>query len=272
MRIHIAVFSPTGTSLRTARAVAEGFGPGHETVLHDLTHDNPDDSGVRLAPDDAVIAAVPVYGGHVPAVAAERLRRLSGDSTPAIAIVVYGNRAYEKALGELSALLRERGFRIVGAGTFIGEHSYSTAAHPIAPSRPDAADIERASAFGAGICLKLAAGDLRDIDVRRISGPRQPLFGLLKFIWRVIRLRRSGRAMPACPTTDASACSACGTCAGLCPTKAISEDGAATDPAKCIRCCACVKGCPAGARKFDTPFAEILSECFPERKEPATIL
>ena len=57
---------------------------------------------------------------------------IKADQTPAVIVVVYGNRAFEDALLELFQLVKEAGFIPVAAGAFIGEHSYSTAATPIA--------------------------------------------------------------------------------------------------------------------------------------------
>ena len=45
-----------------------------------------------------------------------------------------------------------------------------------------------------------------------------------------------------------------------------------TNAEKCIKCCACVKACANKARKYDTPFASLLSECFKKQKLPQTIL
>lgn len=47
------------------------------------------------------VIAVPVYGGRVAATALQRLQRLKGNGSPAILVVVYGNRDYEDALLEL---------------------------------------------------------------------------------------------------------------------------------------------------------------------------
>ncbi|MDE6778199.1 MAG: 4Fe-4S binding protein [Alistipes sp.] len=269
MALHVIAFSPTGTSLRTARAVAEGFGAG-ETVVHDLTL--PKGCGETAVPrGDVAVVAVPVYGGHVPQPAAERLRRVHGDATPAVAIVVYGNRACDGALAELDALLRGQGFRVVAAGSFVGEHSYSTAGSPIAAARPDAADAAVAKRFGEAVRRKVDAGAPAEVDVGRIAKSAGPVLGRLRFVWGVVKLLCSGNMGPKRPSADAELCSGCGSCAEVCPAEAVIS-GTETDAERCIRCCACVKACPSGARTFATPFSELLSRSFPDRKEPQTLL
>ena len=47
------------------------------------------------------IIGVPVYGGRVPVEAISRLQRLKANNTPAVIVVVYGNRDYNDAILEL---------------------------------------------------------------------------------------------------------------------------------------------------------------------------
>lgn len=274
--IHPVCFSPTRTSLRVARSVARGAAEAYSAGVKppvepiDVTRGGAERT---LAPDALAVIAVPVYGGHVPPLAFERLKGVRGEGTPAVVIVIYGNRACEHALEELAEWASGAGFRVIGAGTFVGEHSYSTPARPIAAGRPDAGDLLRAEAFGAAVAVKLEADDLRTVDVRRIPRPRQPLLPLLRFVWGVMRLRRGKRPMPRVPAVDAARCNGCGACVAVCPALAISPgDELHTDPSRCVRCCACVKGCPQRARSFDTPFAGLLARNFGERKEPQTLL
>lgn len=91
-------FSPTHTSARIARAIGEGIGMGRRMET-DLTLDE-QTSPIEMNGELCVIA-VPVYGGRVAATALQRLQRLKGNGSPAILVVVYGNRDYEDALLEL---------------------------------------------------------------------------------------------------------------------------------------------------------------------------
>src|SRR6266568_9625982 len=135
-------FSPT----RTTRTVVEGIAHGLRivTVEHvDLTP--PDTMTRKLAAMHGRLAIIgsPVYSGRLPSDFISRLRRLKGHGAPAVIIAVYGNRAYEDALLELRDVALEAGFKPVAAGAFIGEHSYSDNATPIAVGRPDAEDFRR---------------------------------------------------------------------------------------------------------------------------------
>ena len=132
----ICYFSPTGTSRRVAEAVGRGLNCA-QTIVCDATHD-----AVSVAAErgDAAVFAVPVYGGHAAPLALRRLDAVRGDGTPAVVVVLYGNRAYEHAACELADFVAARGFVPVAAAAFVGEHSYSTARWPIAAGRPDGDD------------------------------------------------------------------------------------------------------------------------------------
>lgn len=260
--VRLVYFSPTGTTKRVLEAIARSF-PEVAVERYDLTL-----SGGRFpeetAGDDVLtIFGAPVYGGRLPVVARERLRLLRNGGGPAAVVVLYGNREFEDALLELRNLALELGFAPLAGGAFIGEHSFSTPAVPVAAGRPDAADLETAAEFGRRIGEK----------ARRLAGPD-----------RVPSLEvpgdspyREWRGLNIAPETDASLCSRCGTCVRICPTAATTDGaGMPTDPVACIACCACVRECPTGARVMgDTRIREKgawLHDHCATRKEPQTWL
>lgn len=268
-------FSPTGTSRRIAEAVADGIRHSNDIgyQYRDITFEA---APQREFPSDALlVAAVPVYGGHPAPLALERMKELRGHDTPAVVVVVYGNRAFDHAATELADLLAQQGFRTVAAGAFVGEHSYSTPATPVAAGRPDDRDLAEARLFGENIGAKLAGKGPEPVNVARLRTPRTPLLPLLRFISFVIGYRRRQKRHPLVllPRTDAARCIHCGRCATGCPTGAITAGREElTDAARCIRCCACVKSCPVGARSFETPFAAALARSFREPKPNVTLL
>lgn len=272
--VHLITFSPTRTSKQVGEAIVHGTGikSVHES---DLTLKA--DGEVEIPQTALAVFAVPVYGGHVAPLALERIKGIRSKGAPAVAVVVYGNRAYEKALTDLDSFLSALGFKVIAGGTFVGEHSYSTSSSPIAVGRPDADDLEYARLFGEKLATKIrAAADLNHlygVDVSKILRPRQPFFPLLRFLRKVMKLRKSGTPFPRSPHVNEELCTHCGYCAEHCPNGAIVKgDECNTIAEKCIRCCACVKGCPRKARTYDTPFAALLADCFKRQKENRIIL
>lgn len=261
MRINalkLIYFSPT----RTTRKVLEGIAAGidAQSVEHlDLTPPAAE-KGDEAVHTDLAILGVPVYAGRVSQTAADRISRLKAQNVPAVIVAVYGNRAYEDALVELKDLAEAAGFKVVAAGAFIGEHSYSKEATPIACNRPDAKDMTEANAFGCRIRNKL--DETRDL----VGMPPLEVPGNHPY--------KERRVMPAgSPTTQEALCTLCGDCADECPVDAISVgDTVVTDATRCIYCCACVKICPTDARVMAVPkmneIAEWLSETCADRKTP----
>ena len=252
---HIVYFSPTHTSQKVARAVAEGIGMGRRMETN-LTTDASDEP--ILLDNELLVVAAPVYAGRVAPLALSRLKRLRGVSSPAVLLAVYGNRDYEDALVELRDEAVRLGFVPLAAGAFVGEHSYSRPGMPIAEGRPDDADLEAARRFGERALAKLeSARRLQDLQPFYVKGN--------------VPYREVAPSAPAAPVSADALCGGCGECAGVCPTGAITVDAAgkvATDKMKCIKCCACVKACPTGARAFDTPYTALLHEKCAARREP----
>ena len=134
---HLIYFSPTHTSKQVAEAIVHGTGIKN-VVSMNLTLQTVEET---VIPTSALaVIVVPVYGGHVAPLAMERLESIRGLDTPAVLVVVYGNRAYEKALMELDAFAIPHGLKVIAGATFIGEHSYSTDKCPIADGRPNESD------------------------------------------------------------------------------------------------------------------------------------
>ncbi|NDV22968.1 4Fe-4S binding protein [Desulfovibrio sp. JC022] len=254
-KLKMICFSPTRTTHRILDAIAEGVGAQQLEVLDMTRTDNVPES--CDCADDLVIIGGPVYSGRIPLTAVERFKVLKSCGSPVVPVVVYGNRAYEDALVELSDIVTEAGFKTVAGAAFIGEHSFSTEKTPIAVSRPDEDDLGKAREFGKSLAAKLADGTLAAASVE-VPGNRP-------------YKDRSPKASASPISNDG--CQLCGSCERVCPTAAISVGSLVeTDPDKCIFCCACVKVCAFEARKLEVPklleVSQWLADNFSARREP----
>lgn len=243
-RYVLAVFSPTGGTLKVARAICSGL--DMEGCEIDLCAKPV--SG-KIEENTLLIAAMPVYEGRIREVALQRLRQLRGQNGPAIAVAVYGNREYEDALLELSDTLVESGFVVPAAGAFIAEHSIIRS---IGAGRPDAEDLKRAKEFGSQALAKITARD----SMQTVTVPGDPDY----------RNKKRGTGVP--PITN-DGCNSCGICAAECPVGAIPMDAPNTTTEACIGCMRCLSVCPQNAREIPGGIRQWLTEYLQEKASEA---
>ncbi|HOX34951.1 MAG TPA: EFR1 family ferrodoxin [Methanoregulaceae archaeon] len=269
--LKLVYFSPTGTTKKIVEDIARGIDHGSVEVI-DITR--PDARQVRLqtSENDLLIVGVPVYLGRIPALAGEWLRTLQANDTPAVGVVVYGNRAYDDALIELADILKDRGCRPVAGAAFIGQHSFSTDTTPTAEGRPDARDREFAEAFGKNVGEKLQAAPSPG------TVPEMQFPGIRPYRMETCHPYKKGTPFWNVDFIAVSdACTQCGTCAEGCPVGAVDPaDSRVIDTERCITCCACIRRCPVHAKTIKPGLVmdaslRLYSNCR-DRKEPECFL
>ncbi len=261
--INLIYFSPTDTTKKIIHSILDGLAINNITTV-DLTTQDLEKGGFKSKQRQLNIIGIPVYGGRVPYIAAERFQSIKADKAPAIIIVLYGNREFEDALLELKNLVKQSGFIPIAAGAFIGEHSFSELDKQIAHGRPDMNDLRTATEFGKKV--KSLINTIEDSsDYPEINVPGNFPYKELK------------KSPAISPKTNELKCEMCGICEDVCPTYAIQLNGIVnTEKEKCIRCCACIKKCTYNARYFDDEYMNNLKDWlytnFSTRKEPETFL
>ncbi|RDB64611.1 4Fe-4S ferredoxin [Gordonibacter sp. 28C] len=255
--IYNVYFSPTKATQTIAYAVADAIAADRDLTSIAINLTKPNSRPVRAGGQagDVFLFAFPVYGGRVPTVLMDCIDQFQGEGAKAVVVGVYGNRDYDDALLEAADLLNERGFEVVAAGAFIGEHSM---APRVGAGRPDADDLAVAAQFGHDVAALIEQGAS---TMPAIKGNRPYRDGMPDADVRPV-------------TTDA--CTSCGICVKLCPMGIIDADDPAQVEAGCLQCNACVKGCPEGAKHFEGEQAAAIvamleGNCM-ARKEPELFL
>ena len=104
---------------------------------------------------ELVVAAAPVFGGRIPAIATEKLNRLDDRGKKAVTLAVYGNSAYEDALLELNNVMEKRGFQVIASAALIAQHSMVP---EVGKGRPDEQDKAGILDFAGKVLDKLENG------------------------------------------------------------------------------------------------------------------
>jgi ferredoxin/flavodoxin len=238
----VIYFSPTGTTKKILYAIAEGMCIDSPKYI-DLTLPNARISNASMINEDIAIIGVPVYEERIPKILYPFLASLKSNNKPVVIVAVYGNIGDGIVLNELKTITENSGFKVIAAGSFIGEHSFSTKEVPIAEGRPTQNDLREARNFGQMIRKRIETiDDLKEISLT-IPPEKLPLIAK-------ILPENSARMFTKTPYADMSICNGCGVCVKLCPMSAIHKDTLEIDENQCLRCFCCVKECRRKARKI----------------------
>jgi len=216
-------FSPTGSTQKVTTHLAQEFGEYKDIDLSTET------TSYHMTQKDFCIVGVPSFGGRVPHIAIERMKKILGTKTPVLLVVTYGNRDYDDTFIELSDTLKNQGFLVVGAIASVTEHSI---VHKYGKGRPNENDLKELREFAQRVKKNLS-------KVHEIVVPGK-------------RPYKVYNGVPLKPYAS-SKCIKCGMCARKCPVQAIPQHAPQeTDHDICISCMRCIVNCPQHARQCDS--------------------
>ena len=227
-------FSPSGTTEKIVNEVAKNFNMNREN--YDLSSFNEE----KEFDNELVILGIPVFNGRIPKIARMKLSKMKGNNTKTIVILNYGNMDYGDALLEITDLLKENNFQIVGIATTVSQNSLF---NEIGHNRPDEQDMKKINEFSQDIIEKLKNNEENEIFVNG----HKPFMDYTTPNFSVI--------------CDENLCTECLDCAYTCPEEAITEDNPLmTNINDCTRCSTCINVCSEGARSFAGPEYQIERE------------
>jgi ferredoxin len=263
-KVYAIYFSPTGTTQKAITAFVQGMAIPFETI--DLTLPKDRHAFSRFfRNDELVVVGFPVYAGRLPMDLNDFFSRLQGQDTPAVAMVMYGNREYNDALIELRLLLEEKGFIVKAGAAFIGEHTFS---EKVATGRPDRDDLALAADFGRKTVASIEADCPGELKLK----------GNYPFTWKGYHPSMHIENPPHPLLTTLESCTQCGLCAENCPWGAIDPNNCTIrDYSKCMICYRCLKNCPSKSiqvtgDKFAAYLPQFILRVNSQQKEPEIFL
>ena len=246
-KVWAVYFSGTGTTEKTVRRIASSLAAAFSAPLEtvDFTAPAVRKEALTFGPDDLVVLGTPTYAGRVPNVLLPYLtEQIRGAATPAVPVVLFGNRDFDDSLMELRNIMTANGFVPVAAAAFVGEHSFS---RTLGAGRPNAADLAEMDNFARAAAQKIGGLAALPAVPVAVAGqePIRPYYTPRDRHGAPINILKVK------PKTDMALCGGCGLCAARCPMGSIDPADVSQVKGICIKCCACVKGCPSGAKYFD---------------------
>lgn len=243
-KIYSLDFSPAGSTGRIVRMIADSIAKhlGLQAEYLDFTLPARRSRAYTFGADELVIVGSPTYAGKLPnKILPDFQTKLRGSRTPAVAVVTYGNRAYDNSLAELCAVLEEDGFGIAAAAAFVSRHVFTD---KLAQGRPNEQDKVEIYGFALKIAEKIRQAANIESSVSVPGDSNAPYYRPLGTNGEPVNF------LKAKPRVDKAVCDNCGLCASLCPMGIIDPRDASDINGSCIKCCACILNCPNKAIAF----------------------
>lgn len=220
---------------------------GAEVEYHSYTLPREREELPQVETGDVVVWATPVYAGRIPNKTLDYVRQaLRADGNPAVALVTFGNRAYDNALAELVGLMEEGGMMPVGATAMVTRHAFSDT---LGAGRPNGEDLAALDRFAANVATKLLTHNSKLLTVS-VPGEAHPE----KYYTPLKTNNAPAGFLKAKPSCNSALCTRCDECMDVCPMGSIgAKDGMPTFDGICIKCQACRRHCPTGAIAFTDP-------------------
>ena len=180
MKYAIFYFSPCGGTKSVADIISKELG---DAPMQELTTPS---MNTAIDHDTLTFFCFPVYGGRIPKPMYDRMKIISGDKTPCVPVAVFGNRAVDDALLEMSELAEKCGFVTVAGCEMVAPHSIDP---QFGAGRPDASDKAKLHEF-----LESSRQPKASVQLKCPAIPAMPRKKARRFRFTPLRLRNASAA------------------------------------------------------------------------------
>lgn len=272
-KVILVYFSPCGTTLKTLNLIAQGMGC---TAVEHIDMSKPEERRRKheFCSDDVVLYGTST-GALLFAPNKEIFASLQGNGALFVGVTLFGGGYYGVTLRQLQKRATRQGFRVIGLGAFIGQHSGNS---EMATGRPDQHDATIASQFGRDIAAKAECSDFTLHSPISTGWSSSLLYNTVVFS-RLFMLGSDYELPPFMKKKeiDADRCIQCHICEKNCPTEAIDLGSRQFDLSRCVACYRCVNRCPRKAITVTSGIINAVNRDFAKRLgskrlEPTIIL
>ncbi len=252
MRIKVCYFSPTGATRQVVSQLAQMLAAELDAAVEYHSYTLPRERTTMPAfdSDDLVLWATPVYAGRIPNKTIDYVRtamsnaEATAQGIPAVALVTFGNRAYDNALAELVGLMRDHGMRLFGAAAMVTRHAFNDT---LGAGRPNRDDLSALQGFAIEVARAVKTGQDPKIEVPGEAHPE-------RYYTPLKTDNTPAGFLKAKPSCDPTRCTRCGRCIEVCPMGSIHPSAdLPLFEGICIKCQACRRTCPEHAIAFTDP-------------------
>lgn len=238
-RVWAVYFSPTGNVKEVTNLICKKIVRGTVSAARAVgfyaSLDNRK-SAKAFEKEDLVVFGTPVYAGRVPNKILPWVQQgFTGDHTPVVPVVVFGNRNFDDALMELKQELEKNGFLAAAGAAVASSHVFSD---KIAPGRPDASDRAEILTFAGKTAQKITETDTLHTGLQ-VAG-NDPVGA---YYTPLGTDGKPAKFLKAKPITEISKCNGCGRCSEVCPMGSVDREDVSQVTGICIKCQACIKSC-----------------------------
>lgn len=236
MKTTIFYFTGTGSSLATAKSVAQGLGDSSIRSISSYSESSPIDVTEQIG------FVFPNYYATLPEPVKRFIQRIDFSPVKHIFAIVNVGGNEGMALKHLKRELGKKGASLSYSAALVHGSNYIVAPYYDAMSLHGEKREENDRANGEK--LKAITADIRDL--RENTPPSSPLgYGLTRLMYG-LKLKEN-RLDLARQFSVNSSCSGCGICAKVCPVHNITVEKTPKWEKRCEDCCACIQLCPSKA-------------------------